>query len=192
MNTQGSIGTALLSDLRHLIDSARQRVAIAVNAELSLLYWQIGRRINSEVLQGQRAEYGKQIVSSVAKQLTVDYGKGWSERQLHYCLRVAEIFPDEKILHTLCAQLSWSHLRQLIFIDEPLRRDFYIEICRLEHWSVRQLQERIQSMLYASTAISRKPDETIHNDLAALREEGYLPHDLAFRDLYPWPSGQQF
>ena len=102
MNTQGSIGTALLPDLRHLINAARQRVAVTVNAELSLLYWQIGRRINSEVLRGQRAEYGKQIVSSVAKHLTSEYGKGWSERQLRYCLRVAEIFPGEKIVHTLC------------------------------------------------------------------------------------------
>lgn len=174
----------LLADIRHLIESARQRVAVAVNAELSLLYWRIGRRIDAEVLQGQRAEYGKQIVASVAKQLTAEYGKGWSERQLRYCLRVAEIFPDEKILHTLCSQLSWSHLRQLIFIDEPLKRDFYIEICRLEHWSVRQLQERIQSMLYERTAISRKPDDTIHNDLTALREEKRLSADLAFRDPY--------
>lgn len=174
----------LLADIRHLIDAARQRVAVAVNAELSLLYWRIGRRIDAEVLQGQRAEYGKQVVSSVAKQLTAEYGKGWSERQLRYCLRVAEIFPDEKILHTLCSQLSWSHLRQLIFIDEPLKRDFYIEICRHEHWSVRQLQERIQSMLYERTAISRRPDDTIHNDLTALREEKRLSTDLTFRDPY--------
>lgn len=184
MTIPENFNNSLLLDLRQLIDSARQRVAVAVNAELSLLYWQIGRRINADVLQGQRAEYGQQIVVSVARQLTAEYGKGWSERQLRYCLRVADIFPDEKILHTLCSQLSWSHLRQLIFIDEPLKRDFYIEICRLEHWSVRQLQERIQSMLYERTAISRKPEETIHNDLTVLREEGRLSHDLAFRDPY--------
>ena len=184
MTHPAPVDNPLLVDIRHLIDAARQRVAVAVNAELSLLYWRIGRRIDAEVLQGQRAEYGKQVVSSVAKQPTIEYGKGWSERQLRYCLRVAEIFPDEEILHTLCSQLSWSHLRQLIFIDEPLKRDFYIEICRLEHWSVRQLQERIQSMLYERTAISRKPDETIHNDLKAMREEQRLSTYLAFRDPY--------
>lgn len=147
----------LLADIRHLIDAARQRVAVAVNAELSLLYWRIGRRIDAEVLQGQRAEYGKQIVSSVAKQLTAEYGKGWSEQQLRHCLRVAETFHDEAIFSTVRRELSWSHIETLIYLDEPLKRDFYIEICRYEHWSVRQLQERIQSMLYERTVISRKP-----------------------------------
>ena len=68
------------------------RVASAVNAELTQLYWQIGRRINSELLQGQRAEYGKQVIAELARMFTTDFGKGWSERQLRYCLRVADIF----------------------------------------------------------------------------------------------------
>lgn len=182
--TSISTDQPLLADLRQLIDTARQRVAVAVNAELTLLYWQVGRRINIEVLGGERAEYGKQIVSTVALQLSAEYGKGWSERQLRYCLRVSELFPDEKILHTLCSELSWSHLRQLIYLDDPLKRDFYIEVCRLEHWSVRQLQERIQSLLYERTAISRKPDETIRNDLETLRDEGRISPDIAFRDPY--------
>ena len=130
----------LVADVCQLIDAARQRVALAVNAELTQLYWQIGRRIGTELLQGQRAEYGKQVIQELARQLTVDFGKGWSERQLRYCVRVAEVFPDAEILHTLCAQLSWSHLRLFIQIDDPLKRDFYLEICRVEHWSVRQLR----------------------------------------------------
>ena len=93
-----------------LIDSARQRVASTVNAELTQLYWQIGSRVNAELLKGQRAEYGKQVVVELAQQLTTEFGKGWSERQLRYCLRIAEVFPDAQILHTLCSQLSWSHL----------------------------------------------------------------------------------
>lgn len=120
----------LLADVRLLIDAARQRVASTVNAELTQLYWQIGNRVNVELLQGQRAAYGKQVILELAKQLTTEFGKGWSERQLHYCLRIAEVFPDAKILHTLCSELSWSHLRLIIQIDEPLKRDFYIEICR--------------------------------------------------------------
>jgi predicted nuclease of restriction endonuclease-like (RecB) superfamily len=174
----------LLADLRQLIDTARQRVAVAVNAELTLLYWRIGRRIDTEILGGERAEYGKQIVFTVARLLSAEYGKGWSERQVRYCLRIAEVFPDENILHTLCAQLSWSHLRLLILIDEPLKRDFYIEVSRLEHWSVRQLQERIQSMLYERTAISKKPEEAIRNDLMVLRDAGRISPDIAFRDPY--------
>jgi predicted nuclease of restriction endonuclease-like (RecB) superfamily len=155
-----------------------------VNAELIMLYWQIGKRINAEVLQGQRAEYGKQIVATLAKQLTDEYGKGWGVRQLRDCLRVAEVFPDEKILHTLCAELSWSHLRLLAGVDDVLKREFYIEIGRQERWSVRQLQERMTSMLFERTAISKKPEETIAKDLKILRQQGLLSPDMAFRDPY--------
>lgn len=181
---QLTVQNPLVADVRQMIDAARQRVALAVNAELTQLYWQIGRRIGTELLQGQRADYGKQVMAELARQLTVDFGKGWSERQLHYCVRVAEIFPDAEILHTLCAQLSWSHLRLLIQIEDPLKRDFYLEICRVDHWSVRQLQERINSLLFERTAISKKPEETIRQDLELLRDQGRLSPDLTFRDPY--------
>jgi predicted nuclease of restriction endonuclease-like (RecB) superfamily len=174
----------LLADARQLIDAARQRAAVAVNAELTMLYWHVGRRINTEILQGQRAEYGKQGVATLAAYLTREYGRGWGEQQLWRCLRVAESFPDEQILYALCKELTWSHLRLLMFIDDPLKRDFYIEIARLERWSVRQLQECITSMLFERTAISRLPEGTVRRDLQALRDEGRLSPDLAFRDPY--------
>lgn len=96
-------------------------------------------------------------MAELARQLTVDFGKGWSERQLRYCVRVAEVLPNAEIAHTLCAQLSWSHLRLVIQIDEPLKRDFYLEICRVEHWSVRQLQERINSQLFEAPPYPKSP-----------------------------------
>lgn len=145
----------LLAQVRQLIDAARQRVASAVNAELTQLYWHIGRRISTELLQGQRGEYGKQVVAELARQLTAEFGKGWGARQLRYCVRVAEVFPEAEILHTLCSELSWSHLRLLIQTDDTLQRDFYIEICRVERWSVRQLQERINSMLFYHRRLRR-------------------------------------
>lgn len=101
----------LLADVRHLNDAARQRVAGAVDAELTQLYWQIGRRINSELLQGQKAEYGKQVIAKLARLLTTDLGKGWSEQQLRHCLRLAKAYPDEQILSTVRRELSWSHLK---------------------------------------------------------------------------------
>ena len=174
----------LLADIRQLIDSARHRVAMAVNQELSWLYWQVGRRIQSDVLQGQRAEYGKQVVATLARQLTLAYGKGWSEQQLRHCLRAAETFPDETMFSALRRDLSWTHIKTLIYLDDALKRDFYIEMIRLENWSARQLQERIQSMLYERTAISRKPEDTIRHEIGALREQGHLSPDLAFRDPY--------
>lgn len=84
------------------------------------------------------------------------------------------VLSDERILYTLCTELSWSHIRQLMFIDDKLKRDFYIEMCRMEHWSVRQLGDRIDSMLYERTAISKKPDETIAHDIELLCSEEQL------------------
>lgn len=174
----------IAEDIKRLIAQSKQQLAITVNATLSLLYWQIGKRINEEILQNQRAEYGKEIVSALSRQLTLDYGTGWSKRQLHHCIRFAEVFPDFNIVHTLCSQLSWSHLRLIIPMEETLKREFYIEMCKLEKWSVRTFQDRIQSMLYERTAISKKPELTIQNDLDLLKNEQKLSPDLVFKDPY--------
>ena len=101
----------LFEEIRQLIDAAKQRAAVAVNAELTLLYWHIGKRIQTEVLQEQRAEYGKQVVQLLSQQLTQTYGRGWGERHLRHCLRFVEQFPDLEIVNTVCSKLSWSHFR---------------------------------------------------------------------------------
>jgi predicted nuclease of restriction endonuclease-like (RecB) superfamily len=174
----------LFQEIRQLIDAAKHRAAISINAEITLLYWQIGHRIQTEILQGQRAEYGKQIIATLAQQLTQTYGRGWSQKQLRHCLHFAETFPDKPIVSALRRQLSWTHLKTLIYIEDPLKRDFYIEICRLENWSSRQLQERINSMLYERTALSRKPEATIRHDLEQLRQTQQLSPDLLLKDPY--------
>jgi len=174
----------LLGDIRQLIDAAKQRAAVAVNAEISVLYWQVGQRIQQEVLHGERAEYGKQVVAELSKQLTHAYGKGWSARQLRYCLNFVEAFPDVEIVNTLCAQLSWSHIRLLMAVNDGLKREFYIEMCRMERWSVRQLRERMDSMLFERTALSKKPDETIAHDLKVLRDEQQVSPALLLKDPY--------
>ena len=174
----------LFSDLKKIIDSSRENVAKTINSEITLLYWKIGERINTEILQEKRAEYGKQILKELAKSLTFHYGSGWSDRHLRYCVQLSEVFPELKILHTVCAKLTWSHLKILINIGDSLKRDFYIEICQIEGWSVRQLKERIDSMLYERTAISKKPEKTIESDIKALKSEANLSADLIFRDPY--------
>lgn len=136
------------------------------------------------MLQEKRADYGKQIVSTLAAQLKAEYGSGWSEKQLRHCLRFAEIFHEEPIVSTLWRQLSWSHMKEILYIEDAVKRDFYIERCKLEKWSVRTFRERIQSMLYERTAISKKPDLTILNDLNQLKNEKQLSPDLVFRDPY--------
>ncbi|MDR6413209.1 putative nuclease of restriction endonuclease-like (RecB) superfamily [Paraburkholderia terricola] len=174
----------LLNEVRLLIDSARERTAAAVNAELTLLYWRVGRCIHAEVLGGVRAGYGQQVIASLAKALTADYGRGWSEQQLRHCLRAAEIFTDEAILSAARRELSWTHIKALIYIDDPLKREFYLELCRLERWSSRQLQERMNSMLFERSAISRKPAEAIRHDLAQLRQEQRVQPDVLLKDPY--------
>ena len=98
----------------------------------------LARRINEEILGNERAAYGKQVVATLAKQLTEEYGKGWGVDQLRKCTRFAETFPERQIVEALRPQLSWTQIRIISFIDEPLKRNFYIEMCKLERWSSRQ------------------------------------------------------
>lgn len=174
----------LFEEIRQLIDTAKQRAAVAVNAELTLLYWNIGRRIRTEVLQEQRGTYGTQAIASLSQQLTQTYGRGWSEKQLRHCLHFAEVFTDEAIVSALRRQLTWTHFKTLMYIDDPLKRDFYTEICRIEGWSSRQLRERVDSMLYERTALSRKPEDAIRQDLAKLRQDQQISPELLFKDPY--------
>ncbi len=183
LEKSNSDNTQFLGDIRKLIEHSRQNVVKVVNAELSLLYWNIGKRINEEFLLNERAKYGKQILITLAQQLTDEYGKGWSERMLNYCIKFAQTFP-EQIPNTVCSEFSWSHIKQFIAIDDKLKRDFYIEMCKLGNWSVRTLHDRIDKLMYERTAISNKPDETIRQELDLLKNEGEMTPDLAFRDPY--------
>jgi predicted nuclease of restriction endonuclease-like (RecB) superfamily len=175
---------ALFGEIKNLIEESRQQVAVAVNSTITGLYWQVGQVINDEVLQNTRAEYGKQIVATLSQQLTAEYGKGWGEKHLRHCIRFAEVFSDERIVYALRRQLSWTHIRMLIFIEEPLKRAFYIELCKLEKWSSRQLQERINSMLYERTAFSKKPELTIQSDIDLLKTKQQMSPEMVFRDPY--------
>jgi len=135
-------------------------------------------------LGGERAEYGQQVLLSLAQQLTSQYGKGWGARNLANMVLFAELFPDGQILHALSTKLSWTHFRMLIAIDDPLKRDFYIQMVKLEGWSTRTLSERIDSMLFERSALSRKPEETIRLELQALAEKGDMTPALVLKDPY--------
>ena len=99
-------------------------------------------------------------------------------------IRFAEVFPDDTIVQTLSTSLSWSHFLKIIYIKEPLQRDFYTQMCRIERWSVRTLKNKIDGMLYERTAISRKPDELAREEMTELRELDHMTPDLVFRDPY--------
>lgn len=175
---------ALLGDIRALIEASRQRVASAVNAELTLLFWRIGQRIHTEVLAGQRAGYGDEILPTLAAQLVRDYGRSFADKNLRRMVQFAATFSDEPIVVTLSRQLSWSHFVALLPLKDPLQRDYYVQMASAESWSVRTLRERIDSMLYERTALSKKPDETITQELAAMRDAQRMSPALVMRDPY--------
>ena len=176
--------TELLHSLVSIIDESRKRVAVSINSELTILYWNIGKLINEEILKNERAEYGKQIINEVSKELTERYGTGFSRTNIHNFLKFNEILPDIEIVHSLRGQLTWTHIRELIYVSDELKREFYIQMCIHERWSVRTLQERMNTMLYERTAISKKPEETIKQEIKLLKEDKKLSPDLVFRDPY--------
>ncbi|MBM3775538.1 MAG: DUF1016 domain-containing protein, partial [Acidobacteria bacterium] len=153
-------------------------------AELTLLYWRIGERVHREILGSQRASYGDEIVGSLGRQLSAEYGRGFSAKSLHHMVRFAQVFPDMQIVSTLSRQLTWSHFLELIYLRDPLARDFYVQMCFQEGWSVRRLRERKNTMLFERTALSRQPDALLTQELAALRAAGDLSPSLLLKDPY--------
>ncbi|MBL9156864.1 MAG: DUF1016 family protein [Verrucomicrobiales bacterium] len=174
----------LAADVRAMIEQTREAVARTVNAGMTLLYWRVGRRIQVEILKNQRAEYGGEIVSTLSRKLTGEFGPGFSEKNLRHMVKFAETFSEGRIVSTLSRQLGWSHFKEILYLKDELQRDFYAEMCRVERWSVRTLRAKIESMLFERTAISKKPDELARAELAALRGEDKLTPDLVFRDPY--------
>jgi len=123
-------------------------------------------------------------VQTLSVQLTTEYGRGFGRRNIEQMVRFSGMFSDKQKTQTLSAQLSWSHFVQLISIDDPLKRDFYAEMFRVERWSVRTLRHKIGHLLYERTAISKKPTDLIEQDITALRDEDRLTPDMVFRDPY--------
>ena len=176
--------TAIIKDIRQMIQETRSAVASSVNAGLTLLYWRIGQRIHAEILEGERAEYGKQIIVSLARELIVEYGQSFAEKNLRRMIQFAEVFRDKEIVVSLIRQLSWTHFLALIPLKDSLQRDFYAQMCRVERWSVRTLRQKIDSMLYARTALSHKPEELARQELKQLQESDQLTPNVVFRDPY--------
>ena len=174
----------LFAEIKQIVEESRSHISSTINATLSAAYWQIGKKIKTELLNNQRAEYGKRIIENLSTKLTQEYGKGWSKQQLQHCLRFAETFADYEIVSTLWRQLSWSHFKILIYQDTELKRVFYTQMCRLERWSTRALQDKINSMLFERTAISKKPDELAKFELKQLEKENRITPDLIFKDHY--------
>lgn len=174
----------LFADIRQMIEATKTQVASTVNSTMTLMYWHIGDRINREVLGGERAAYGKQIVENLAFKLSEEFGKGFDVKSLRRMMQFASVFPDIQIVAPLVGKLSWSHFLQVIPIDDNLARNFYLTMAADQRWSKRTLKAKIDGMLYERTAIAKRPDEVIIRDLEELRDERKMSADLVFQDPY--------
>ncbi|MDN5090822.1 PDDEXK nuclease domain-containing protein [Aliarcobacter butzleri] len=173
----------LVVELKSLIASTKEQVAISVNSSLTLMYWQIGFKINEDILKNSRAEYGNEIVHAVSRQLVEEFGSGFSRANLFHMIKFSQVFDDFEIVSALSRQLSWTHFRKLIYIEDDLKREFYIQMCCLDKWSTRVLENRIDSMLYERTALSKKPDELITYEIEKLKE-GVVTPNMVLKDPY--------
>ena len=174
----------LFTDVCRIIDDTRTRVAVYVNSEVCRTNWYVGKRIKEDVLYNRRAEYGKQVIKNLSSSLTQRYGGGWSVSTLQHCVRAAYTFSEEEIVYAVRIQFSWTHLRALMSISDPLARRFYMQMCFYEHWDTRTLERKIDSQLYERTAISRRTEEVIKQTLDETEETQMLKPDLVFRSSY--------
>jgi hypothetical protein len=120
--------------------------------------------------------------------LVSEFGRGYAEKNLRPMIQFAEAFPDEEIVVALSRHLSWSHFRELLTLKQPLQREFYAEMCRMEGWGVRALRERIDSMLYERTALSKQPDALIRQELAYCAARVTSPPRYFSKTLTCWIS----
>jgi len=173
----------LFVELQQLIINTKKQVSSQVNSALTQLYWYIGKQINNELLKDQRAQYGQAIVKMLSKKLTLEFGKGFQEKSLRRMIQFHQVFTEFEIVATVSRQLSWSHFILLLPIKDPLAQEFYMHMSATEHWSVRTLRNRIDSMLFERTALSNKPDELIQLELNQLAEQKLTPN-LLLKDPY--------
>lgn len=172
----------LYNEITSLINIRKVKTSIAVNYNMVSLYWEIGQKISKDILNDEKPEYGQYIVEEISNRLTQKYGRGYTKANIYRMLKFYQKFQDFQKVVTLSQQLTWSHFTELLPIEDDLKRDFYVIMCYNEGWNVRTLRERKKSMLYERTAISKKPEETIKNELMELYENSQMSVDLFFRD----------
>jgi predicted nuclease of restriction endonuclease-like (RecB) superfamily len=177
-------GDALFADVAGLIEGARQRAAVAVNSELVMVYWSIGKRVREDVLGGDRAAYGQDTVKRLATRLTQRYGRGYTYSALTRMMKFAHLYPDGQIVAPLAQQLTWTNITELLSIPDRQEREFYTAFTIHERWSKRTLRARIASKLYKRTLAARGSADGVEADIATLSATGAVEPTLAFRDPY--------
>jgi len=176
--------SGLYKSIQELIETAKSRVAIKVNSEITILYYNIGKLIKENILNLEKPEYGKSVIKELSIRLMEKYGSGYSYSNLYRMIQLSSSFDSVEIFATVSQKLSWSHFVEILKISNKIKRKFYLTMCLHENWSVRTLRERIDSALFERTIISKKPEETIIQELDMLTSENKMNTDLFFRDPY--------
>lgn len=176
---------ALHQELAELIGSSRQRVAVLVNAELTMLYWTIGQKLHREILGGDRAKYGARVIDQIGQRLVAQFGRGFEPQNLRRMVKFATLIPDPQICATLSRKLGWSHVKEILPLKDENQRLYYAKIAGDENWSVRELRKRIESKTYERNALAvlkqGVPEATL---LAATDDIKALTPSLVFKDPY--------
>ena len=175
---------ALYRDLSKIIEQGKRQVTAQVNSTLTMVYWQVGQRINTEILQNERAEYGKEIVATLARQLTLSFGNSFQEKNLRRMMQFAEEFEDVKILAPLVRHLSWTHFTILIPIKEQAKRMFYAKQAAEESWSKRELIRQIERKAFERKEIAQIQLKDTPNELKASFKDPYFLDFLGLKDGY--------
>jgi len=169
---------AVYQNIRTILVTARQKVYTAVNSTMVEAYWEIGKQIEQAV--GDRAEYGKGLLLFISAELTAEFGKGFDETNLRKMRQFYQVFP---IRDALRLELSWTHYRLLMKIDNTQRRDFYLNECAESNWSSRQLERQINSFYYDRLLATQKKDKKSVKDEIHKTEPKSAP-DYILKDPY--------
>jgi len=184
-----------LQDIKTILASARQKAYAAINTAMVEAYWKIGERIVLEEQNGKdRAEYGKELIKSISKELTAEFGKGFGERVVFLMRQFYLTFPDFEIVHTLCAQLSWSHFKRVLSVTNEKARMYYLQEAAAQTWSIRTLDRNI-STLYYDRMLASDDKQLVQDEMnaktKALQAEDFIknPMVLEFLNL---PAGKAY
>lgn len=171
----------LLAELRQIIGQSRERISATVNAELTLLYWTIGDRLHRQVLGGERAQRGSQVMTDLGLHLAAEFGRGFETKNLYRMVQFAQLFPDAEKLASLMRVLSWTHFLQLLPLKTDAARTYYAQAAAAERWSVRELRAHIERKAFERSAIAHAKAETAG---AALVQSPASTPSTVFKDPY--------
>ncbi|WP_404985458.1 YhcG family protein [Chryseobacterium sp. M5] len=183
-NQLGFSNDKLFVDLSQLIEQSHQQVAMQANSTLVILFWQVGKRINDDILQNQRAEYGKQIVLTVSTQLETSYGRNFAEKNVRRMMQFAEHFSDLQIVVTLSRQLTWSHFLVLIPLKSVEAKQFYAQLAINDTLGVRELRKQIASKAFERTEIANLQSSQNENFPINTFKDPYLLDFLGLQNDY--------